>query len=518
MAKTIAEFCMEKGILLDREIFDLMQGIEDQASVMDVIEKITHLFQERIITKTFFTQNIEKIQSVYAGEKKKVVENIFIHLGVNIAIQREVVVKKSPEGLRVIHSTLLPAKKLEVNHFVKYFRSRFMEMKAFLQGRAELQNLVSINKLTQHKPASIIGIIIDKRVTKNKNLLLGIEDLTGKITLLVNHGREVYEKAKEIMLDDVIGVRGNANGDLFFVNDLIYPDSFLQEKHLLEEELYAAFTSDVHVGSKMFLREQFLKFIDWLNGKVGDEQQREIAMKVKWLFITGDTIDGVGVYPGQEALLEIRDIREQYKELAKMLSLLRKDLTIILCPGQHDAVRVAEPQPPVGRDYGEVLFDLENVVLVSNPALVEMQHGGKGVKVLMYHGASMHSFISEIEELRVAKAHHTPAKVIKHLLKRRHLAPTHSSVTYIPGEQDSLIIREVPDIMTTGDLHKPDIDYYNNILIIASSCWQSITPFEEKVGNVPDPCKVPLLNLKTRALKILDFSDVEEMKREKSLS
>jgi hypothetical protein len=47
-------------------------------------------------------------------------------------------------------------------------------------------------------------------------------------------------------------------------------------------------------------------------------------------------------------------------------------------------------------------------------------------------------------------------------------------------------------------------------LIICSSCWQSITPFEEKVGNLPDPCKVPIVNLQTGALKILDFSDNNE--------
>ncbi len=516
MEKSIIELCQEKGILLDKELFDLFQRIEDKNSVMDMIERITKGFQERIITKTFFTKNIEKIQSFCAGGQEKVLESIFIHLGVTMEIKRELDAKNVPsfkrprllDRLKIISSTTLPAKKLEVENFVKYFRSRFHDLKTMLQGRPELQNLVSINKIVSHKTSSLIGMVMKKRVTKNKNLLIDIEDLTGRITLLVNRSREeVFAKARDLMLDDIVGVRGNGNGDLFFVNDLLYPDAFLQEKHCLDREEYAAFTSDTHVGSTMFLREQFLHFIDWLNGAVGDDQQRELALKVKWLFITGDTIDGVGVYPGQEALLAIKDVREQYRELAKILSSLRKDITIILCPGQHDAVRVAEPQPPVGRDYAETLLQMDNVVAVSNPAIVEILNGDKpGVRILMYHGASMHSFISEIEELRIGKAHQTPAKVIKHLLKRRHLAPTHSSVTYIPGETDSLVIKEVPDIITTGDLHKPDIDYYNNITIIASSCWQSTTPFEEKVGNVPDPCKVPLLNLKTRALKILDFS------------
>jgi len=83
----------------------------------------------------------------------------------------------------------------------------------------------------------------------------------------------------------------------------------------------------------------------------------------------------------------------------------------------------------------------------------------------------------------------------------------HSGNVYVPGEnEDSLAIKEIPDILVTGDMHRTDVDIYNNILIICCSCWQSITPFEEKVGNQPDPCKVPMLNLKTREMKILDFS------------
>jgi DNA polymerase II small subunit len=100
-------------------------------------------------------------------------------------------------------------------------------------------------------------------------------------------------------------------------------------------------------------------------------------------------------------------------------------------------------------------------------------------------------------------------------LKRRHLAPSHSSVVYIPnGERDPLVISEVPDVMITGEVHRPDIEMYNGVLIITGSCWQAQTPFEEKVGNISDPAKVPILNLKTRELKVFDFGVREEIERE----
>jgi DNA polymerase II small subunit len=220
-------------------------------------------------------------------------------------------------------------------------------------------------------------------------------------------------------------------------------------------------------------------------------------------------VDGVGIYPNQESLLAIKDIRDQYSKLAELLGMIRKDVKLIMCPGQHDAVRVAEPQPPADRFFAEPLYHLENLTLVSNPALVNVGATGafSGFKVLMYHGASFHSLINDIEELRIVNAHHSPSRVVKHILRKRHLSPTHSAVVYIPMETtDPLAITIVPDILTTGEIHRTDVSSYNNILTVCCSCWQSITPYEEKVGNEPDPCKVPVLNMKTGQINIMDFS------------
>ena len=92
-----------------------------------------------------------------------------------------------------------------------------------------------------------------------------------------------------------------------------------------------------------------------------------------------------------------------------------------------------------------------------------------------------------------------------YLLMNRHLAPTHSSTLYFPSEEDPLIIKKAPDIFLSGHTHKSAVSYYNNILTISSSSWESMTAFQERMGNEPDFCKVPMLNLKTREVKILDF-------------
>ena len=514
MNNELLKFCLGKGILLDKETLDLLSGFEDTAA-REIIDKIS-ILREKVITKSFFSRNAEKIESLIPD--RKIVEKLKITFGMTFEITKEQFIEEKQEEkgefLKIVSSHINLTKKLEVKDFVDYFKVRYNEIKKILQQRKELENLTSIGKLgKQRQNVSIIAMVSEKRLTKNKNILLDVEDITGRLTILINKDKtDLYNIAKEVIIDDIIGIRGTGDNEILFANNIVYPDSFLEEKIKLKEDFRIAFISDIHVGSKSFLEKKFLKFIDWINGEVGDEEQRKEALKVKYLLITGDTIDGVGVFPNQDELLDIKDIRIQYKKLAEYLGKIRKNIKIIMCPGQHDSVRVAEPQHFIGRDYGEALYGLDNLILVSNPAMVEIGESGKrGLKILMYHGASMTAFVNEIESLRLGKAHDHPTKVVKELLKRRHLASMHSAVTYIPdNKEDALLIKEVPDIINTADFHKPEIDIYHNILIVCDSCWQSMTPFEEKVGNHPDPCKVPIYNVKTREIKILDFSDEVE--------
>ncbi|MBR9704921.1 hypothetical protein GOV12_05905 [Candidatus Pacearchaeota archaeon] len=523
MVQNILKIFIEKGFLLDKEMLEFLSELKDEDVAHEIINKIAIVSKQKLITKSLVDQNFEKIKPILFeldGDKKKLVDKFFVNVSISVEVKKEIVYSQEPEvdkeseirPIKVISSPVNLAQKLVVRDFVRHFRSRYKFLKELLQQKTELDNLTSIDKINSNKRFfSIIGIVTSKKTTKAKNILLDVEDLTGKVKLLINQTKEeVYEKSKEILLDDVIGFKCSGSSDFLFCNDLFYPDSHVKEKHRSDRECYTLFISDLHIGSTMFLEDRFNKFIDWINGKDLTESQKEILKKIKYIFIVGDSIDGVGVYPGQEKFLKIKSIKGQYEKLAGLLRKIPEHITIIMCAGQHDGVRVAEPQPPIGEDFGEELHKIPNLHLVSNPSIIEVEStlGKTGVKILMYHGASMHPIIGEIEELRLINGHHHPAKVVKHLLLRRHLAPIHGDMVYIPNPtEDPMIIKEIPDIIATGDLHKTDIDKYNGILIVCSSCWQSITPFEEKVGNMPDPCKVPVVNLQTGSVKILDFSE-----------
>lgn len=515
MNELLLQTIKERGLLLEKEIFDLLASFSDGSAARDFLVDLEKLSGQKMITRSVLNKNqtfIQRVVSQLPGENKQSVESICVRLGISLEIEqkKEVVVRLPRQDYQLFYADTKPAKKLEVSDFTGNFRARYQQLQRILMQRPDLTSLMSINKISSNRQnLSIIAMVKEKRMTKNKNIILHLEDLTGEIQGLVRADKEELAAiAHELQLDDVVAVKASGNREMMFIQDIYFPDAFIHEKAKFEEDVSIAFLSDVHAGSDRHLEESMGRFLDWIES--GDPA----AQKIKYLFFSGDNVDGVGIFPGQENVLKLKSMKEQYTLLASYLRRIPKHITMFMCPGQHDAVRVAEPQPLIDRKYAPELYEIENLVLVTNPTLVKLKEGQKEFKVLMYHGASIHTFIGEIPELRMMKAHRTPAKAVRHMLKRRHLAPTHSSVVYIPNaDKDPLVISEVPDVLCTGEVHRLDIENYNGVLIITGSCWQAQTPFEEKVGNVPDPAKVPVLNLKTRELKIYDFGVEEEINR-----
>ena len=516
----ILGFFLKKGLLVDKEVLNLLSEAEDIETVKLIVEKIGNQTNKKIITKRVFEENREEVRNIFSNlpeENLKKVESLKVKLGLSIEISKEVateIIKKpefnklGDEEVRIISTNPALGKKLEVGDFVKSFRSRYNELKTILQDRQELNNLVSINKISGSRQGiSVIAMISDKKVTKNKNIIFGVEDLTGTVKILVNQNKsELYKKAEEVTLDSVLGFKCSGNSEILFANDIIFPESALLERKKSPVEEYVLFLGDLHFGSKRFMEENFLKFLDYLNGKLENSDKNEIE-KIKYLFLVGDIVTGVGNYPDQEIDLKIKDLEEQFSKLAELLDKIPKRIKIIISPGNHDGVRLMEPQPLINEKYAWPLYRLSNIIFTSNPAELNIgaKEGFGGFNVLTYHGFSFPYYANTIPSLVAKRAMNCPDEIAKFLLKYRHLAPSHASVQYFPTENDALLIKHIPDIFVFAHTHKSAVSYYKNILLISISCWEEMTPYQEKFGNTPDHCKVPIFNLKTRAIKILDF-------------
>jgi len=519
--KEVVSFFLENNIFISPDIIN-------EINIEDDIEKLNSLILSKITSDEFLLLNkdiynlllnknilninwleFERLKVISEKERGDKLYKKFI----DYIVGEEKETKLDISDVKILFSYKEESKKREIQDFVSFFNSRYKILENILKNRQELQNIMSINRILNKKEKekiSLIGIVDDKKITKNNNILLKLEDQTGSISVLINKNKtDLLNIAKDIVLDEVIGVVGVSGGNIVFANNIIHPDVPInKELKKSPDEDYAICLSDLHFGSSYFLSEDFNKFLKWINGKTGNENQREIAKKVKYIFIIGDLVDGVGIYPNQDKELIVKDIYEQYNGCAELLKQIPKHIKLIICPGNHDAMRIAEPQPVLYKDFAASIWDLPNTILVSNPALVNIgaKKGFPGFDVLMYHGYSFDYYMANVESIRNNGGYERADLMMKFLLQRRHLAPTHKSTLYIPDvKTDPLVIIKIPDFFMTGHIHYSSVSNYRNITMICGSCWQSKTAFQEKVGHHPQPSRVPIINLQTRDVKILKF-------------
>ena len=375
----------------------------------------------------------------------------------------------------------------EIGDLITYFQSRYEKLSKILKQRPDLKMTTKIADIEDGQTTlNLILMVKEIRTTKNGHKFIEFEDDTGSISILFsNKNEELFADAEKLVRAAVVGVIANKDGDFVIANQLIYPDvTRIEEK---EMDFGIVFLSDVHIGSLTFLEDAFKKFIDWINCEYGNEEQRKVAEDIKYLIVAGDIVDGIGVYPNQDKELSIKDIREQYEEAARFLGNIRSDIKIIITPGNHDASRLAEPQPAVPEEYAKSLYKLNNVEFVSNPAVVSLD----GINVLIYHGESFNELPMAIKGLSYEKNE----QMMEELLRKRHLAPIYGERTPLASElEDYLVIEKVPDIFHTGHIHINSYKKYNGIHLINSGTFQTQTEYQ-KIKNIePTPAQVPVID------------------------
>ena len=385
----------------------------------------------------------------------------------------------------------------EVRDFLKLFLDRYERLKGLLMKRSDYADPLPLGELTgmeEGEEVRVVGMVAEKRETPGGHLLLRLEDPTGTAAVWVYKGKneELLEKAEEVIPDEVIGVEGTLrSGDKeprIVARDIAWPDLPTSgSSPKVEEPVCAVLLSDLHVGSKMFLREIFERFLLWLEGRVGDARQRDLASRTKYVVVAGDLVDGIGVYPQQEEELYLHDIFRQYEEVASLLERIPDHIKIVLSPGNHDAVRPSEPQPAIPREVAGRLYDL-NTVMVGNPAWVSLH----GVKFLLYHGRSFDDLVSVLP----GNSRKDVSSMMVRLLRARHLAPMYGGkVAVVPEERDFLVIDEVPDVLHCGHLHISGYKRYRGVWAINSGTFQGMTSYMRERGITPTPGMVTVMDL-----------------------
>ncbi len=386
----------------------------------------------------------------------------------------------------------------KLEDFVEYFNEKYRNLREIIRNREGYPGAIPIDALKRYKGEDlrIIAMVKDKRESRRGFRFLDVEDTSGEISVLIPKDNRMLNSLYEnILLDEVIGIHGRMNNDLFIAMDIVEPELPMNHKATFSEEpVHIALLSDTHVGSYLFLEKEFNNFLEWLNLR---GNKKEIAEKVKYLLIAGDLVDGIGIYPNQEKELSIPDIYKQYDFLATLLERVPDYIEIILTMGNHDAVRNAEPQPSLPKDIGGRLYEMDNVHIAGNPVMISTH----GVKTLMYHGTSLDTIIGNLTNCTYSR----PEVAMIEYLKRRYLIPMYGNDSLSPDKNDYLTIKEIPDIFHSGHIHTNGYANYRGVTIINSGTWQGRTKYQEEQGHIPTPARAPIINLQNHEVSVLHF-------------
>jgi DNA polymerase II small subunit len=453
-------YALNKGFQIHPDAFKILENV-DVAKLEKVIKEIV---REKTRQK-LFQINQDDLET-YLGIKE------------DPNIQNEVKVLSDPTS------------KITTGEGVKgynaLFSSRFNKLKRVISDRPEsrmLKSLASIKTAKTDDDLYVCGLVNMKNSERNITKLV-LEDPSGSFEGII-FDNELQKVADTLMSDQFVMVRiGMGKNSGFIIKDLILPDLPDQANNKSETDAYAVFLSDLHIGSKYFMEDEFVDFVSWLSSP------DPVARKIRFVVIGGDIVDGVGIYPNQNKELVCQTIQEQLEKVIGLIDKIPKNIQIIIMPGNHDPGRRALPQPAIPKKYNSTLWEMENVVMVGNPSMVSLN----GVKVLMFHGQS----IDDIVKTTPGMKYDEPTNVMKHLLKARHLSPIYGSQTPIaPEMEDLMVIEDIPDIFHVGHVHKAQLDMYKGILLINSGSWQKQTPFQASVGMTPNPGIALMVNLKT---------------------
>ena len=453
-------YALNKGFQIHPDAFKILENVD--------VEKLEKIIKEIVREKTRqkrFQINQDDLET-YLGIKE------------DSTLQSEIKIITDPTN------------KITTGEGVKgynaLFSSRFNKLKRIISDRPESRMLKSIASVKTAKSEDDMYVcgLVTARISERNLTKIVLEDPSGTIEGIIFDG-ELQNAAGTLLTDQFIMARINlAKNSGFIIKDLILPDIPDQAINKSETESYAVFLSDLHIGSRYFMHEEFSEFVSWLS------TPDPIARKIRFVLIGGDVVDGVGIYPNQDKELVCQTIEEQLQMVDDLIEKIPKNIKIIIMPGNHDPGRRALPQPAIPKKYNSSLWDRDNVVMVGNPAVVSLN----GVKVMMFHGQS----IDDIVKTTPGLSYDSPTNVMRHLLRARHLSPIYGSQTPIaPEMEDLLVIEEAPDIFHVGHVHRAQLDMYKGILLINSGSWQKQTPFQASVGMTPNPGIALMVNLKT---------------------
>ncbi|MBN1940708.1 MAG: metallophosphoesterase [Candidatus Diapherotrites archaeon] len=492
----IVGYASEKNLAIEKDALELLAKADDFRKIID---------QALSENENTFFLGVKEIEQRLIKTKMPQVEARTTIQGKGFKPEA----RGMPKKLRILEEydvTNQSCSEGTVKNFLELFQGKFDLLSEMLRKRHSLQPrpINRLRTISKGNAIDLVGMVFKKWVTKNGHLAFQLEDKEARcIALVMKNDSKIMRTAETILPDNVIGLKAVKWGDdMVIIKEIYFPDLPLRKQKTIQDAVSIAATSDLHVGSKLFLEKSFYKFLEWINGRIDNEKERDKVSRIKYLVISGDNADGIGIYPSQVNELNIKDISKQYETFGRLVKEIPEYIEILIIPGQHDAVRWADPKPAIPEEMLQELKGYSNIHLMGSPSWAEIE----GFKTMIYHGDSLHDLIGNVSFLDSSR----PAEAMVELLKRRDLMSGYGiRHPYVPEKKDFMVIKEEPDLVFIGDMHHNNYANYRGVQVINSGTWQGRTAYQVKLGHTPTPGIVPVLELNTGKLIETKFIEGE---------
>ena len=310
-------YALNKGFQIHPDAFKILENVD--------VKKLEKIIKEIVREKTrqkLFQINQDDLET-YLGIKE------------DLSLESEIKILSDPTS------------KITSGEGVKgynaLFSSRFNKLKRIISDRPESKSLKSAASLKNTKIEDdlyVCGLVTVRNSERNITKIV-LEDPSGSFEGII-FDEELQKTAGTLLMDQFVMARvGSGKNSGYIIKDLILPDIPEQAKNKSESEAYAVFLSDLHIGSKYFMEDEFSEFVSWISSP------DPVARKIRFVLIGGDLVDGVGIYPNQNKELVCQTIEEQLEKVEGLLDKIPKNVKIIIMPGNHDPGRRALPQPAI---------------------------------------------------------------------------------------------------------------------------------------------------------------------------
>ena len=379
----------------------------------------------------------------------------------------------------------------ESKEFSKYINSRYRYFeRRFIQENPEIKitRLEELIKGNYFQIDSCFSIVFLKEIffEIKEYLEVIIEDSSGIKRAKIS--RELVDKMN-LFPNEVILIEIEINQRDFFIKN-IKRIKEIQKWNYTPKNFKIVALSDVHSSSIHFYEKEWYKMIDWLIKNYRKE-------KIKYLIISGDNVEGIGIFPGQELTITLNTLKDQYLYFNELIKKIPEEIRIICIPGNHDLVRLSEPQPELGEDIIKYLS--KRIIFLKNPALISIQN----YRILIYHGRSLNQFSDQF----TAKFPFTnPIPGLKNMIKMSHLCPTIQGRTQIyPSKEDHLILKKNINLFLTGHIHVFRYSKINGIHIVNCSAWMGQSDGMKRMNFLPEAKGMLIINVYDNSLEFFKF-------------